>query len=72
MISIAETLKTNIMILIFLYLEFYKVVNLFSIACHNPRVMATTGQPDLITNKRDVPSVRYLTFSTKQTAISAS
>lgn len=48
---------------------------LFSDASHTLRarwVTATTGHCYLITNKRDVPSVRYQTFPAKQTAISAS
>lgn len=51
----------------FLWLELHKVLDLLSSAW----VTATTGQPYLITNKRVAPSVRYRTFSTKQTAIPA-
>lgn len=46
--------------------------DLFSDGGHSLWVTAATGGSYLITNKRDVLSVRYQTFSTKQTAISAS
>ncbi len=48
---------------------------LFSNASHTSCmqwVTATTGHCYLITNKRDVPSVRFQKFPAKQTAISAS